>query len=138
MTSCLLTSTASKKPKRPSQEFDSLVSRGAAARFQKKERLLTKEGARFVSIKPNSLKSIHPARGVPNTIGCVPFYAFAQLPRLKQIEIVGKLKNCLNANYMVPLLAGAWGRLKVLKSSKKEGWEIMEKNKFKLLSLIHI
>ena len=33
---------------------------------------------------------------------------------------------------MVPLLAGAWGRLKVLKSSKKEGWEIMEKNKFKL------
>ena len=83
MTSCLLISTVSKKFKRPSQVIRfSCQPRGMLRASQKKERLLTKEGARFDSIKPNSFKSTHPARGVPNTIGtqliapllsCVPF-----------------------------------------------------------------
>ena len=76
MTSCLLISTVSKKFKRPSQVIRfSCQPRGMLRASQKKERLLTKEDARFDSINPNSFKSTHPARGVPNTIDCVPFYS---------------------------------------------------------------
>ena len=69
--------------------------RGLLRASKKKEPLLTKEGARFVSIKPNSLKSTHTARGVPNTIGtlfnkanCVDF-----LEQIRSPTVYRKLRN---------------------------------------------
>ena len=63
MTSCLLTSTASKKSKHPSQAIRfSCQPRVPLRASQKKECLLIKEGARFVSIKPKSFKIDPPSK----------------------------------------------------------------------------